>query len=118
MCSGENSITRSCYVNGLKYSHWQLIEDNTSVHCDSYLYDENNCNSKCNKCNGYPQKSANLEGPAGKRGYQGPRGITGQTGAKGLQGIDGEVGLHGIQGIDGEVGLQGIQGIDGEVLLS
>lgn len=49
MCSGENSITRSCYVNGLKYSHWQLIEDNTSVHCDSYLYDENNCSIRSNR---------------------------------------------------------------------
>ena len=86
MCSNQTSIIRTYYINGLKYSHWQLVEDTGAQ---------------------------GPQGIAGDTGVQGPQGIAGDTGIQGLQGIDGATGVQGLQGIAGATGVQGLQGITG-----
>ncbi|MFL0196548.1 hypothetical protein ACJDU8_13425 [Clostridium sp. WILCCON 0269] len=68
MDNNQNSISINYYVNGLKYNHWEIIEDNCSSHfiddgsldCSDERYSDNNCShvygrnnykSKYNFCN-------------------------------------------------------------------
>lgn len=64
---------------------------------------------------GMPEAAgANIKGPKGDTGEQGPQGAKGDTGAQGPQGLQGETGPAGPQGQKGDPGAQGPQGIRGE----
>jgi len=85
MYSKQKSISKIYYINGLKYSHWQTIDDDaldrfdgkSTGHCDSYIYDRNNCSPNHNLCTTCP---TGVAGPAGAQGIPGATGLAGAAG--------------------------------------
>lgn len=108
MYSERKSISRIYYINGLKHHYWHIIDDNTSDrldeqstgHSDSYIYNKNNSISKHNLCAICPK-----EGAAGPAGPQGTPGVAGPAGVQGPAGLQGPVGETGAQGVAAPVGI-------------
>ena len=73
----------------------------------------NNGTYTFNYSDGSSFTTANLIGPTGATGAQGPQGLIGATGPQGSQGLTGANGTQGPQGSTGPAGPQGIQGAQG-----
>lgn len=96
----QKSISKTYYINGLKCYYWHAIDDETlypldeqsTKHCDSFIYDIDSSSSKHNLYNTCrsgtvgPQGAPGVAGPAGAQGPAGPPGLTGEMGAQGVPG--------------------------------
>lgn len=87
MYSKQKSFSKNYYINGngLKYSYWHAIDNDTldcfdgkhKDYCDLYIYGRNNCSAKHNLYNTCPP---GIIGPTGAQGIQGITGTTGPAG--------------------------------------